>query len=403
MNFEPQKFFISLMDFFTILLPGAILVYLFMNDVGPAVLGLERYRAIGEAEGWAGFLFTSYLTGHLVFLIGSWLDWPYDWARNRTTNKQIRLLARRGHLFRLPTRILTWLIFKHEEDHAVDRAGNLKKMALKSLNAGGSINTFQWCKAFLLAESPDSLAVVQRFEADSKFFRCFSIVLLVLLAVWPFQHQWPLCGIWVALGLLILALWRYMELRYKATNQAYWFVITLTARGGKITLQKEAPGTASGGPTHAGGVVFRIRRKRVEYLLLEAKDDPTQWVLPKGHVEEGERLRETAVREVHEETGVWATIGVRRRRPREKSEEEWILDLAQERATADMGDVSYTVDGSVVTVHFFLMQAVGWGIPLDKGRRHEWLPFENALTRANHKESRELIHVAEQRLAKELR
>jgi hypothetical protein len=33
MNFEPQKFFIGLMDFFSILLPGALLTYLLMGEV----------------------------------------------------------------------------------------------------------------------------------------------------------------------------------------------------------------------------------------------------------------------------------------------------------------------------------------------------------------------------------
>ena len=35
-------------------------------------------------------------------------------------------------------------------------------------------------------------------------------------------------------ALLVLALWRYMEQRFKATNQAYWSVITLTAKDGKL-------------------------------------------------------------------------------------------------------------------------------------------------------------------------
>jgi hypothetical protein len=54
----------------------------------------------------------------------------------------------------------------------------------------------------------------------------------------------------VVLGLLLLALWRYMEQRFKATNQAYWSVIALTARDGKVTLDKSAP--AASDPTHAG-------------------------------------------------------------------------------------------------------------------------------------------------------
>lgn len=280
MNFEPQKFFIGLMDFFSILLPGALLTYLLMGEVGPVVLG-DRYAQLAGSEAWAAFLFASYLFGHLVFLLGSWLDEFYDWARRYTLNTQIALLARRGRLLPWLARALIWLVFKRERNLAVERAGKIKRQALGPLQAQDAVNTFQWCKALLNAESPASLAVVQRFEADSKFFRCFTVVLLLLLITWPWQYQWPPVGILIV---LVLLLRRYMEQRYKATNQAYWSVITLTAKDGKVTFDKTDPNTAN--PTHAGGVVFRMHGNTAEYLLVEATNDPAQWVLPKGHVED---------------------------------------------------------------------------------------------------------------------
>src|SRR5262249_10354559 len=152
-----------------------------------------------------------------------------------------------------------------------------------------------------------------------------------------------------------------MEQRFKATNQAYWSVITLTAKDGKVILDKNAPVT--GNPTHAGGVVFRMRGGTAEYLLVEAKDDPAQWVLPKGHVEEGEQQRETAVREVYEETGVWACI------------------------VGDLSDVTWSVDDSVVTTRFFRMCAMGRGLRQEKDRRNEWLPLQDAIGRASHIET----------------
>lgn len=72
MNFDPQKFFIALMDFFSILLPGALLTWLLMGEVSPAVLG-DRYAKLDGVEAWAAFLFASNLFGHLVFLLDSWL------------------------------------------------------------------------------------------------------------------------------------------------------------------------------------------------------------------------------------------------------------------------------------------------------------------------------------------
>ena len=69
MNFGPQKFFIGLMDFFSILLPGALLTYLLMGEVGPVVLG-DLYATLDGAQAWTAFLFASYLFGHPVFLLG---------------------------------------------------------------------------------------------------------------------------------------------------------------------------------------------------------------------------------------------------------------------------------------------------------------------------------------------
>lgn len=180
MNFEPQKFFIGVMDFFSILLPGALLTYLLLGD---------RYSKLADANAWVAFLFASYLLGHLVFLLGSWLDELYDWARRHTLNKQITLLARRGRLLPWLSRALIWLVFKSERNLSVDRATEIKRQALGPLQANESVNTFQWCKALLNTASPASFAVVQRFEADSKFFRSFTVVLLLLLAAWPHPHH----------------------------------------------------------------------------------------------------------------------------------------------------------------------------------------------------------------------
>jgi hypothetical protein len=132
MNFDPQKFFIGLMDFFSILLPGALLTWLLMGEVGPVVLG-DRYAKLHGAQAWAAFLFASYLFGHLVFLLGSWLDEFYDWTRRFTLNAQIALLARRGRLLPWPARPLIWLVFKGERNLAVDRAAKIKQQALGAL------------------------------------------------------------------------------------------------------------------------------------------------------------------------------------------------------------------------------------------------------------------------------
>lgn len=54
----------------------------------------------------------------------------------------------------------------------------------------------------------------------------------------------------------------------------------------------------------AGGVIFRRNKKNggVEILLIQ--DAKNRWTIPKGHIEEGESPRQTAEREISEETGL---------------------------------------------------------------------------------------------------
>ena len=58
--------------------------------------------------------------------------------------------------------------------------------------------------------------------------------------------------------------------------------------------------------TSCGGVV--IFRGKILLLYKNYRNRYEGWVLPKGTVEEGEEYNDTALREVHEETGVKATI-----------------------------------------------------------------------------------------------
>ena len=91
MNFDPQKFFCGLVDLFAICFQ-ALFTFLTSHHTGPLVLG-DRYDALGGDDGTAVFLAASYLTGHIAFLLSSWLDRLYDALRRRTVDKQIEFLA----------------------------------------------------------------------------------------------------------------------------------------------------------------------------------------------------------------------------------------------------------------------------------------------------------------------
>ncbi len=54
----------------------------------------------------------------------------------------------------------------------------------------------------------------------------------------------------------------------------------------------------------AGGVVFRRNAATREVEILLIQDAKNRWTIPKGHIEEGESSKQTAGREVCEETGL---------------------------------------------------------------------------------------------------
>ena len=56
-----------------------------------------------------------------------------------------------------------------------------------------------------------------------------------------------------------------------------------------------------------GGLVFRRQNDLIQLLLIKHKKGG-HWSFPKGHVEAGESERETAMREILEETGVHVDI-----------------------------------------------------------------------------------------------
>ncbi|WP_034383656.1 NUDIX hydrolase [Deinococcus sp. YIM 77859] len=117
----------------------------------------------------------------------------------------------------------------------------------------------------------------------------------------------------------------------------------------------------------AGGVVFDGDG---QVLLVRYRSGA--WAFPKGHLEPGETLEQTAVREVREETGIRATV---------------VRPLFETRYTNDRGEAR--------VIHWFVMQAApgapttledtfpeGGFYPVDVAARMLTYPEDQQLLRA---------------------
>lgn len=92
----------------------------------------------------------------------------------------------------------------------------------------------------------------------------------------------------------------------------------------------------------AGGIVFK--RKQGKILLLLLKDKKEEWTFPKGLIEKGEDYKESARREVVEETGI--------------SSIEFYGELTPIKYW-------YRWEGDLIkkTVHYYIFEAKGDGEP----------------------------------------
>ena len=130
----------------------------------------------------------------------------------------------------------------------------------------------------------------------------------------------------------------------------------------------------------AGGVV--VRPLAGIWYALVIKDPYGNWGLPKGHIEGGESLRETAAREVEEETGI---------RP----------DLVGPK----IDTVDWTFRQGDEMIHkyctFFLMRSrMGKAVPqLDEGiTKCVWLPVPDAASRIIYLDTRDVVLRADDKI-----
>jgi hypothetical protein len=215
MEVKAADIVLALMQFLEILLPGAFISFL-LRDFADAHIfgpGLILPKASGEAQPWVVFFFSSYLLGHFVFLIASFLDGlMYDRAR-RTFKPKTR-------------------------DLAFQKAELIKRRRMEEEDGKEVVNTFQWVKAKMNLEFPAALGEIKRHESDSKFFRSLVIVFLAVAVLQCYRANWV--SVLGCLLFSLLSFWRYFDQRWKSTQIAYTHLIAMEDLGHEKSLRHTA-------------------------------------------------------------------------------------------------------------------------------------------------------------------
>lgn len=135
----------------------------------------------------------------------------------------------------------------------------------------------------------------------------------------------------------------------------------------------------------AGGVVFRRSQKSgaIEFLLIQ--DAKNRWTIPKGHIEEGEDSKQTAEREIREETGL-----------QEMEVLSWLgkINFRYRRVSSLV----------LMTTEIFLVRAKGDTDklqPEDWMNDCKWLEAKDALEKIEYEDIQKLMLVAHGKIRKE--
>lgn len=215
MGYKPGDFLVGLIDFFAILLPGALLAFALKDLAVEHVFGPVLPAVGGETQGWLVFVFSSYLLGHFIFLLGSFIDDTfYDPYRKR--------------------------FLTAGSDLTFDRAKEIKVRHIGD-EKDKVVNPFKWAKANVQLLHPAASVEINRLEADSKFFRSLIVVLLLVSPLLAYKRAW--IELAACAALVALSFFRYADQRFKSTQLAYVYLIALD----KISERGPAPNRPAAG------------------------------------------------------------------------------------------------------------------------------------------------------------
>lgn len=192
-SFKPGDFYVGLVDFFGVMLPGALLTLLGF-DASDAYLFNGRFMPVlhGELAVGAAFLGASFLLGKAADALGSVM---FDWLTDRTYR--------------------SWKADAHKS--LIAKAAAVRQRHLGEEHRD-MVSEFRWARVAVRETSPSGALAVERLEASSKLLRGLTIFLLIAAGKF-FWLGSPIAGL-ITLLLAPLALWRCAVERWQRDKTA---------------------------------------------------------------------------------------------------------------------------------------------------------------------------------------
>lgn len=189
---KPADFFIGIVDFFAVLLPGAILTGIVVR----AAPGIADDFSSGA--GAAAFAVAAYVLGQLAYALGTVLDRVYD-----------KLYVER------------WKRRSGDDPYLV----RAREAAAADRPPGDDL--YDWADAYVRVNVEAGAAEVDRLQADSKFFRTLTVVAAAGAVLGAIDGEAWIVGAGVVL--FPFSFGRFLQRRWKATETVYrYFVLART-------------------------------------------------------------------------------------------------------------------------------------------------------------------------------
>jgi hypothetical protein len=203
-TYKPSDVFIGVLEFFGIILPGAVLVFLLQDIIAPVFQPLVPHLD-NELPRWIAFLFASYIAGHFLHSLGFLLDrFLYD-----NLYSSLQFAKKKGSDF----------LLSRAKQIIVSRYG----VSSEDID---HMNIFMWAGSVVRTLNLAASQELDRGGAESKFFRSWFYVFFVGFVL-SLVHQSIPSAI-ICFVLTFLSLWRFMDLRWKNAQLTYEYFLILS-------------------------------------------------------------------------------------------------------------------------------------------------------------------------------